>query len=242
MRIRGRLAAWQGLVVFIAAWLAVDAVFEFARDQLLAHLQISGLREIVAVRALFNVGIMWSMFAACALILRLRGQELGDIGWRRPVSTWAWFLAIGLAILFSGLALRSVGGGAQLLSDWSFYRISLALVLGGSAGVCLETIFRGFVMTQARDAGLPVAIQILLSALLFWLAGARFAWGGTPGHLSFWVSLATAPAGVVLGAVLAIIYVVGRRSLTPVIVAHAMIDMTLEPGMLLFAAMGGAVR
>ena len=239
---RTSLGPWQALIVFTATWIAVDAVFEFARDQLLGHLQVVGLRETVAVRALFNIGIMWTMFAACALILRVRRQRLVDIGWRRTESRRAWLLAVVVAILVSGAALGSVGSSAQLLSDWSFYRISLALVMGGSAGVCLQTIFRGFVMTQARDAGLPVVIQILLSAILFALAVARFGWGGTPGRPNFWVLVATTASSAILGAALAIIYVVGRRSLAPAIFAHAAIDMIVEPGMALFAAMGGAVH
>jgi hypothetical protein len=242
LQMRSRLGPWQALAIFVAAWLAVDAMFEFARDELLAHLRLAGLREIVAVQALSNIGIMWVMFAVCVLILRLRGQKLGNVGWRRPASTWAWLLAVGVAILFSGAALGSVGGSAQLLSDWSFYRISLALVIGASSGICSETIFRGFVMTQARDAGVPLAIQILMSAVLFDLAAARFGWVGTTGHPNFWLFVATHPAAVVLGGTFAIIYVVGRRSLTPVIVGHAAIDIIIEPGMLLLAAMGGAVH
>jgi uncharacterized protein len=239
---RVRLGPWQALVVFIASWVVVDLLFEFARDQVLVRWQFRGVREVVAVRALFNVGIMWAMFAVCVLILRLRGQKLADVGWRRSASRLPWILAIALAVLFSGTALATVGRSAQLFSDWSFYRISLALVIGISAGVSTELIFRGFVMTQARDAKLSVVIQILLSAVLFALALARFGWGGTPGHQSLWMIVATMPAAGVLGAILAIIYVVGRRSLMPVIVAHAAIDMIVEPGMLIFAAMGGVMR
>lgn len=239
---RIRLGPWQALAVFAAAWVAVDMAFEFARDQLLGHLQLGGLRETVALRALFNIAVMWTIFAACVLILRVRRQKLVDIGWRQPASPRAWVLGIVVAILVSGAALGSVGRSAQLLSDWSLYRISLAIVMGGSAGVCLETIFRGFVMTQARDAGTPVAIQILLSAVLFALALARFGWGGAAIRPSFGVLVATTVSWAILGAALAIIYVVGRRSLTPAIFAHAAIDMVVEPGMALFAAMGGVVR
>jgi hypothetical protein len=240
--LRIRFGPWQALAVFVATWIATDAVFEFVRDQLLARLQLAGLREMVAVRALFNVGIMWAMFAACVLIVHLRGQKLSDVGWRRPASTWAWLLAAVVAIVFSGVALGSVGRSAQLLSDWSSYRISLALVMGGSAGVCLETIFRGFVMTQARDARMPVPIQILISAVLFALALARFGWGGMPGRPNLWVLVATTASSSILGAAFSGIYIVGHRSLTPAIIAHAAIDIVVEPGMALFAAMGGAIH
>jgi hypothetical protein len=38
---------------------------------------------------------------------------------------------------------------------------------------------------------------------------------------------------------LAIAYAVGRRSLMPVVAAHAVIDMIIEPWLMLFAVSGG---
>jgi len=237
-----RVSPWIVLTTSIVAWLALDRGFSLAREEILSHLRISGIRQVVAVQVLVNTGHLWVMFAGSVFLLRLRGQTLADIGWGRPASKRGWVSAAALAIIYSGVILATLGNSAQLLSDWSFYRISLALLIGISAGVCQETLFRGFVMTQARDAGVPVAAQILLSAVLFGLALTRFGWAGMPAAVDFWAVTAIVALSAFLGAVLALIYVVSRRSLTPVIVAHAIIDMSLQPGMLLFAATGKFIR
>jgi hypothetical protein len=237
-----RFGPWTALAVFAAVWIAIDAIVEVTCRFVLTSFHIDGVRERVAVEALSGVAINWTMFAVCILILHLRGQTLRDIGWRRPATQRSWILAVVVAVLMAGSALASFGKTAQLLIDWSFYRISLGVVLGGSAGICLETIFRGFCMTQARDAGLSVTLQITLSAVLFALALNRMAWSGFPGHPEFWAVVGTTASSTVLGVAFAIIYVIGNRSLSPAIAAHAAIDMVVEPGMILMAAMAGGVH
>jgi hypothetical protein len=237
-----RFGPWTALAVCAAAWIAIDALVEISCRFVLLRFQIDGVRERVAVEALSGVVLNWAMFAVCLCLLRLRGQTLSDIGWRRAATRRSWVLAVLVATLMAGTALGSFWKSAQLLTDWSFYRISLGFVLGGSAGICLEMIFRGFVMTQARDAGLGVALQIALSAVLFALALNRMAWSGFPGHPEFWAVVGTTASSTVLGVAFAIIYLIGNRSLNPAIAAHAAIDMVVEPGMLLMAAMAGSLH
>jgi Type II CAAX prenyl endopeptidase Rce1-like len=237
-----RFGPWTALALFAAAWISIQALVELANPLVLQRFHIVGVRAQVAVEALFGVGMNWLMLVVCLLILRLRGQTLDDLGWRRTATPRAWVFAIVVAAVMAGTAVGSFGKTAQLLTDWSFYRISLGIVLGISAGICLETIFRGFVMTQASDAGLPIAVQIVLSAVLFALALNRMAWAGFPGHPDVWAVVGTTVSSTILGVAFAIIYVIGNRSLAPAIVAHAAIDMVVEPGMILMAAMAGAVH
>jgi membrane protease YdiL (CAAX protease family) len=240
---RSRLTPWQALTGFAATWIIVEAFFELATKWSLEMLHLSSVRGRAAVGAAFGIGLMWSMLGICVLFLRLRGQTLADVGWRRPATMRSWWLALALVVLVAGGALFGpLGKAAQLLSDWSFYRISLALIMGATAGICLETVFRGFIMTQARDAGMPTVIQVAMSAVLCALVLARFAYTSYPTHPDFWGVVATTMSSVVLCAFFAVIYVVGRRSLNPAIAAHATIDMVVEPGLMLLAAMGGVVR
>jgi hypothetical protein len=242
-KVTARFGPWIALGVFVAAWILIDALIEVTCRFVLLRFHIDGVRERVAVEALSGVVLNWTMFAVCLFLLRLRGQTLRDIGWRGPATRRSWILAIVVAVLMAGSALASLGKTAQLLTDWSFYRISLGIVLGGSAGICLETIFRGFVMTQARDAGLSVILQITLSAVLFAVALNRMAWSGYPGDPEFWAVVGTTASSTVLGVAFAIIYVIGNRSLNPAIAAHAAIDMVVEPGMIIMAAMAaGSIR
>jgi hypothetical protein len=231
-----RIAAWLALAVLVLAWVALDAVIQAARDYVIAFLQLSEARAVVATRALFNVAVLWVALALTVLLLRARGQSLADIGWRRPPSGLGWLLAAGLAVLYVGGVLVSVGNRAHLWSDWSFYRVSLGIIFGVSAGVCGEVIFRGFVINQARDAGLSVALQVLLSATLFGVALARFGWGGSAVPLDSRVVLAVIAATAVLGAAFSGIYFASARSLTPAIAAHTVIDMVLQPGVLLLVS------
>src|SRR5688500_9185748 len=131
-----RVSPWIVLAASTVAWLALDRGFSLAREEILVQLRISGIRQIVAVQVLVNTGHLWVMFAGSVFLLRLRGQTLADIGWRRPASRRGWVSAAAFAILYSGIVLGTLGDSAQLLSDWSFYRISLALLIGISAGVC----------------------------------------------------------------------------------------------------------
>jgi uncharacterized protein len=142
-----------------------------------------------------------------------------------------------LATVYIGVVGTTLGRNAGLLSDWSLYRISLAVLVGLSAGVCGELIFRGFLMAQARDAGLGVVPQVILSSLLFGLALARFGWSGTTSP-NIGAIVGVAGATAVLGAAFAGMYLTSGRSLMPVIVAHTLIDMALQPGILLAVSRG----
>jgi hypothetical protein len=144
--------------------------------------------------------------------------------------------------LYSGAALVTFGKSAQLLSDWSFYRISLALLIGVSSGVVHGDALPRFCDDASSGLGLPVAAQILISAGLFGLALTRYGWARTPGPVDLRAVAAIVTSTAFLGALLALIYIAARRSLTPVIFAHAVIDMIGEPGILLFAATGGFIR
>ena len=231
-----RFAAWLALASLVAAWAALDAAIQPTRDYVLASLQLSDPRAVVATRALFNVALLWIASGVVVLLLRARGQSLADIGWRRPSSSRGWLLAMGLTVFYVGGALGSVGGQAQLLSDWSFYRVSLGIVLGLSAGVCGEVIFRGFVINQARDAGLPVSLQVLFSAALFGVALSRFGWAGSPAVPGVGIILAVTGATALLGVAFSGVYFASGQSLMPAIAAHTAIDLILQPGVLLLVS------
>ena len=224
-----RVGPWTALLLGVAAFALVYAGVQVLRIELLSRLTLHGPREIVAVRAFTIIVLIWVTLAAIVLILRLRGQRLRDIGWGMSASIWGWLLAVVFTILYCAVTIMGPAlKGAPLLTDWSFFRIATAVIIGISAGICEETIFRGFVMTQAREAGMLALVQVVLSAVLFGLA--HVGWGGLTGHLEIWPLIA---------AMLALTYLAAGRSLTPAIVAHAAIDMVIEPWLLLFMVSGG---
>jgi membrane protease YdiL (CAAX protease family) len=238
MQQQSKYSAWLTLAAFIAAYVAVYAAIKYAQALIMPLVHLDGPREIAAFRGAMSVTLDWAELGATILVLRLRGQSLPDLGWRKSSTLWGWLAAFGVAALYAGFVITGpMFRGLPILTDWSVFRIAMALGIGITAGICEETVFRGFVMTQARDGGAPIAVQIVLSALLFGMA--HLGWGGTTGHFAVNSMIGAMLSTSILGAMLAGAYAIGRRSLMPVIFAHAAIDIIIEPWLLLFAINGG---
>jgi membrane protease YdiL (CAAX protease family) len=233
-----RIGPWTALLLIIAFFAVMEVVLPMVRAAITPYLSMTGPRDTVAVRAVSSIALVWSMFIATYFLMRLRGQTLSDIGFGRPARIWGWLLALLFAALYGGGTLFGMmKAGAPVTTDWSFFRIAIALGIGVSAGICEETVFRGFIMGQARDGGAHWIIQILLSALLF--GAAHAGWGGLSGHIQIQQVIGAMTATAILGLMMAVSYVAGGRSLTPVIIAHGIIDILVEPWLLLFAVIGG---
>jgi len=236
--LKPRIGPWAALALIIAFFAVMEIVLPIVRAAVTIYLNPTGPRDTVAIRAVSSIFLVWSMFIATYVLLRLRGQTLGDIGFGRPARLWGWLLALLFAAVYGGGTLMGMlKAGAPVTTDWSFFRIAMALGIGISAGICEETVFRGFIMGQARDGGAHWIIQILLSALLF--GAAHMGWGGMSGHVQMQQMIGAMTATAILGLMMAISYVAGGRSLTPIIMAHGIIDILVEPWLLLYAVSGG---
>lgn len=222
------------LLLLIVAFVLSDWALQHLQAWNVALLPATTPRQTVARHALFAILLAWWLFAVILFLLRQRRQSLRDLGWGRPGRPWSWVGALLVAFLYAALVLSGpIGHNAPWLTDWSAYRLSLALGIGISAGFCEETVFRGFVMRQLADAGRGPTFQVICSAVLF--SAAHVGWGALThgGHLA-----AVLPAllgTAVLGCALAIVYLLSGRALAPVVAAHALIDFAIEPWLLLFA-------
>jgi len=233
-----RIGPWAAIGLMMLVFVALEIVLPMLRAVVTPYLALKGPRDIVALRAASSIVLIWTLFGAAWFVLRLRGQNLRDIGWARPARVWGWLLAIFFAVLYGGFTLMGMmKAGAPVTTDWSFFRIAIALGIGISAGICEETVFRGFVMSQARDGGAHWSVQLILSALLFGLA--HVGWGGLSGHILWAQVIGAATATAILGLMMGATYLVGGRSLTPAIFAHGLIDVVIEPWLLLYAVTGG---
>jgi CAAX protease family protein len=233
-----RIGPWTALVLIALFFAAMEFILPAVRGAIEPHLSIQGPRDAVAVSAVSSIVLVWSLFAASCVLLRLRGQTLASIGFGRPARIWGWLIALLFAALYGGFTLMGMmHAGAPVTTDWSFFRIAIALGIGVSAGICEETVFRGFIMGQARDGGAHWSLQIVLSALLFGLA--HMGWGGMSGQVQMQQVIGAVGATATLGLMMAISYLASGRSLTPVVVAHGIIDVMIEPWLLLYALTGG---
>lgn len=185
--------------------------------------------------AVFLAGAIVGELAALAVLtwwLRRRGASLRALGLGRATNWRGVALGLVVAVVYAGLTAAlnpTVGPNVLQLTALKGLAVVAALV----AGLVEETIFRGYVMTSLQGMGRGRVTQMLVSAATFALA--HFYGFVSPAAL-----LATFAATFLLGAALAVTYLVGNRSLTPVIVSHALVDLVIEPWLLLGFFTGAA--
>jgi hypothetical protein len=138
-------------------------------------------------------------------------QDLGFQSGPRGTPT-AWVLALIVAVTYSVATIRSIPLVAQHWRAPTPLK-GLALVLALAAGIVEEAVFRRMIMDSIMQAGGAVWLQVLASGLLFGIAHAS--WGLIKGN--FAVARSAAIATTILGGALAIIYVLGGRSLARVL-------------------------
>jgi Type II CAAX prenyl endopeptidase Rce1-like len=167
-------------------------------------------------------------FAYIVAWQRRRRSSLAELGWGRP-TTW---LALVLAVLL-GAAYTSGAyfGARQLLpgvnvTQFTWTRLLLA-PLGIFLAVTEETLMRGLFMTELERGRVPAWLQIFASGA----CSAVYHAFQNPTLIGFLPSF-------VLFSLHAGLYVVGRRSLTPVFLAHSIYHVLGEPYLLMmvFAA------
>jgi membrane protease YdiL (CAAX protease family) len=178
--------------------------------------------------ATFLLGAMigeLAAFGALAWLLRRRCTQLRALGLGKSTNWRGVTLGLLVAVAYAGLtAALNPAVGSHLLRFASIK--ALAIVAAVVAGLVEETIFRGYLMTSLDEMGHGRVAQVLISGMAFALAHAY-------GFVSPIALLATLGFTFILGATLAVTYLVGNRSLTPVIVSHALVDLVIEPWLLL---------
>lgn len=143
-----------------------------------------------------------------------------------------WLLALAMTGIFVAYSARMPSVRANLLRP-SWLKL-LALPMALAAGVLEEAVFRGTLMNALQHQGAGLAVQILVSGVVF--GAAHGIWGlfGKSPQAALGATVATG----LLGTALAVVYVIAGRSVLPCIAAHALIDACIEPGMVLAACRG----
>lgn len=180
-----------------------------------------------------GVVVEWLVVVALWFLLRSRGSSFKEFGvWR--VGTWA---AWAVALLFAALSIANnlrFFRFAHIPISYAFFpsgfHLVAALVMGITAGFCEEIMFRGFLMTELAKAGYSKFVQVFIQGIAFGLAHAGYL---SQGFIA-WLGIAVPTA--FLGMMWGIAYLLGRRSLIPVIVAHFFNDSIALPWILFFMA------
>ncbi|MBW3568534.1 CPBP family intramembrane metalloprotease [Candidatus Parcubacteria bacterium] len=143
--------------------------------------------------------------------LKKDGRSLKDLGLGKPTTRKALALGVLVGLLWAGGIVADLGFKAEqllTLDQFKLWGILTGIVIAFSE----EVIFRGFLITELKRLKYNVWIQLLVSSLLF-----AFIHGPT------------APFAFVLGIILGGLYIFSRYSLTPIIVAHILVILLVEP-------------
>ena len=209
------------LVMFVGPIFGPIAVYAKA-----AHGVRGGAAVVVA---LFT--IVFLMLAAGTIRwVRQQGGTLADLGWRQPTKTSTVVVAVLWAVLWAGFNVMGYLHQIDKTADpteISMLRVGTAL--GGLLiAFCEDVIGRGFVMNHLKKLGHSTGFQVLFSSLLFGFY-----------HSVWTLSIAGFIMSFIVGLILAGFFVWGRRSLTPVLVAHGLCLFLGEPFLTMFMLAAG---
>ena len=167
----------------------------------------------------------WVAFSLVIIaILRLSSMSLREllsyVGVGASSTIGANIAGVIIGLLWAALFLTSI---FQFDPDANIIQISgfriLAALLAGTGVVLEDIITRGWLMNQLRELQFPNWLQALASAVLFALY--HTAWAG--------FNIAAFIASLIFGLILAGLFLWGKRSLTPVILAHSLAVLISEP-------------
>jgi len=142
----------------------------------------------------------------------------------------AWVLAIAVAVAYIAYTAKGVPTVRE-----NFFRFNLLKIVGILAafatGIVEELVFRQMLMDWLYSNDINVVLQVVISGVGFGIG--HSCWAMFSGKLStgFWAAIHT----TALGLLLAIIYIIAGRNVLPVIVAHFLINLFIEPWLILNA-------
>lgn len=159
------------------------------------------------------------VFGVVRIWMRSAGRTMADLGWGRPSTRLATVSGTLLGVVWG---VFGIFGYLQFVPTGNVFEISLyrlLLAFGGVLVAILEDLMtRGLVMNELQRLGASASVQVIASSLLFTLY--HTVWGFNV--IAFVFSL-------VYALLLAGLFVMGKRSLTPVILAHSLAFLVGEP-------------
>ncbi|GAK07973.1 CPBP family intramembrane glutamic endopeptidase [Geomicrobium sp. JCM 19038] len=151
--------------------------------------------------------------------------DLLGLGERIPV--FGWVTAILVAAVYSAYTLWIIPDIRPFVFELSKLKI-WAIPLAVLSGIIEEVFFRKIIMDAIQGLGYGVLLQTLISATIF--AAAHLIWVLFSRDWRF--ILPVLISTFVLGVLLSLAYVASDRVVLPVIVAHIVINLIIEPGLL----------
>jgi hypothetical protein len=176
------------------------------------------------------------MFSPLAMSLFWRPIPLfQNLGFEREsfAPPLAWILATITAIAYVLYTMKVIPLVFAKQKETSLFKL-LGILAALVGGIVEEVFFRRWIMDMLMSGGVTPILQVLISGIVFGLA--HTTWMLVRGDFKF--SLPAILSTSVLGILLAVIYIVGGRNLGPCIFAHALINIIIEPWLMLSSVSG----
>lgn len=148
----------------------------------------------------------------------------------------AWLLAAATAAGYIAYTARMIPEVQHNILCFKGLLKWLGIYAGFAGGIVEEALFRQMLMDWLQGNGACALLQIVLSALAFGLI--HLSWSLLGGNLR--TGTASAASTAALGLLLAVVYVAAGRNLLPAVAAHVLINLFVEPWLILSAV--GASR
>lgn len=214
------LIAWRNaLGIVVLLWLLLGLVnFGLVTNYLAATMANNLLLASFYLDICFCIAAI-IIVGAIVLWQRSHGETLRDLGWLRPTTVTAIIIGIIFGVLWIMLSYAREPHPIQSFLALSWER-PVMMLIGLFLAFTEELAMRGFFMEQLRRGSIPTWLQIIASAVFM---------GGYHGIVGLHYSLYYGVSSMVLFGIIAIIFVIGKRSLTPGTLAHAMTHFFGDP-------------
>jgi hypothetical protein len=169
------------------------------------------------------------------------------IGWSRPGALerlyglnggWAaWLAAMAVAVAYTGFSIRAFPLIGRRFFDLHWLKL-LAVPFALVTGTMEELWFRKLLMDWAAGQGASAVLQILASAAVFGLAHGIWGLFARQWRVALGATLATGALGGLLG----VVYLLASRNVAPCIWSHGLINLAIEPWLVLAAVSAGSDR
>jgi len=182
--------------------------------------------------------ITFSIMMLIPFIMNLTGiinPVFQNLGFSRdtaaPLSFWILSLILSISYIF--YTFRKIPFILKMQREISVLKF-IGILSAFASGLLEEVIFRRWLMDFTMSFGYGVVIQIIVSGVLFGLAHSM--WFFFKGEVRFALQAILSTAA--LGFGLAFIYVMSGRNIGPCIVAHVLINLVIEPWLMLSSISG----
>jgi membrane protease YdiL (CAAX protease family) len=175
-----------------------------------------------------------SLFMFTPVLMQMFGYRIAifnDIGLsKNSLAPWyAWIMALAVTLLYVLYTFKKIPFVFKMQKEVSLFKlIGLLSIIGG---LIEELVFRKWLMDLLATKGYGIIIQLLISAIMFGLI--HIIWVIFSRDMKFLVGAFIST--FLLGMLLGFVYLIGNRNVGPCIISHGLINIIIEPWLLLAA-------